>query len=327
MTQFTRLIILISCLSLIACNDALPEFKASSFHKYIDVGVIDADLSQGGQLTALLDINQNISIWNNDNHTLVSSIANTSFAQLQYHIVMSGNKNVLVSASKTGISIFSIETSKHIATWPIKGFSNDSQVTQIAVNYMADKVFVGLNEGTIVGIDLLAKTQSLHKMHDSSVTKLFIHPNGQSVFSAGNDGTAVHWHINTGQQIWARNFNQRITSFTHDNFSEKVFVSDALNNQQVINLNTDSTVSLDYLERMRFFRQALFVANGEKLLTASSKFQLSLWDSKTGQERAFGQVRSYNFGSMILDFASVGTHKVLSLSSDGVLEVWDLADY
>ena len=129
MTQLTRLIILISCISLIACNDALPEFKAISFHKYIDVGVVDADLSRDGQLTALLDINQNISIWNNDNHTLVNSIANTSFNQLQYHIVMSDDKKVLVSASKTRISIFSIETGKVIANWSIQGFSKDSQVT------------------------------------------------------------------------------------------------------------------------------------------------------------------------------------------------------
>ena len=323
MDYIPRLLLTLLCLSLIACSDELKEFKAQSFHKFVEVGVVDADLSKDAKITALLDINQNISIWDNQSHSQLVTFSNTFFNELQYHISLSDNQKYIASAGKKYITIFSIETEKVVASWPVKGFGEDIQITQILLNHAGNKIFIGLNEGSIISVDLKYNKRSIHKIHNTSVTKLMMHHNGQSIFSIGNDGIVAQWHVYSGEVLWSTGFDQRITSFAFDNTNEKVFISDALKSQKIINLTASkSHVSLDYIERFRFFRQAIFLSSGNKLLTASSKYQLSLWDTSTGNEIAFGQVRSYNFGSMILDFSMAINDNVYSISSDGVLEVW-----
>jgi len=327
MSYISRLLLVLSCIFLFSCTDKLKEIKASSFYKFSEVGVVDADLSEDGQLSALLDINQNVSIFNNTDQKKVIEYPNTHFQELQYHIVLSGDKAIIASAGKKYITLFSVNTGKVIAAWQVKGFSEDIQITKILLNYSGDSVYIGLNEGSIVNVDLKYNKRSLHKIHNSSVTKLAMHKNGQSIFSAANDGNLVQWHVYTGEVIFSTVLSQRITSFAHDSFNEKVFISDALKSQKIINLSSgESDTSLEYIERFRFFRQAVFLSNGNKLFTASSKFQLSLWNTQTGEEIGFGNVRSYNFGSMILDFAVNKNEDVYSISSDGVLEVWDNKD-
>jgi len=327
MSYISRLLLVLLSTFLFGCTDKLQEIKASSFYKFSEVGVVDADLSADGQLSALLDINQNVSIWNNTDQQKVIEYPNTHFQELQYHIVLSGDKKIIASAGKKYITLFSVNTGKVIAAWQVKGFSKDIQITKILLNYSGDSVYIGLNEGSIVNVDLKYNKRSLHKIHNSSVTKLVMHKNGQSIFSAANDGTVVQWHAYTGENIFSTELSQRITSFAHDSFNEKVFISDALKAQIIINLSSgESDTSLEYSERFRFFRQAIFLSNGSKLFTASSKFQLSLWDTRSGREIGFGNVRSYNFGSMILDFAVTKHQDVYSISSDGVLEVWDNKD-
>ncbi|PAJ75336.1 hypothetical protein CJF42_05690 [Pseudoalteromonas sp. NBT06-2] len=327
MNQLLRLNILISLIFILGCNDELKEIKASSFHKFIEVAVVDADLSDDAKISALLDINQKITIWENTSHQKIVDYQSSNFKELQYHIVLSGDKKVIASAGKKYITIFSIETGKVITSWPVKGFSEDIQITQVLLNYSGDNIYIGLNEGSIVNVDLKYNKRSLHKIHNSSVTKLTLHKNGQSIFSVGNDGNVVQWHSYTGEIIWLTVFSQRITSFTHDSLNEKVFVSDALKSQKIINLgSTQSDISLEYIERFRFFRQAIFLSSGSKLLTASSKFQLSLWDTQSGEEIGFGNIKSYNFGSMILDFAVSWNKDIYSISSDGVLEIWSKND-
>jgi WD40 repeat protein len=325
MNFILRLLVIIPLL--LACNNELKEIKAKSFHKFVEVGVVDADLSEDGQLSALLDINQNVSIFNNTNKQKVIEYPSSHFKELQYHIILSGDKSIIASAGKKYITLFSVKTGEVIAAWQVKGFSEDIQITKILLNYSGDSVYIGLNEGSIENVDLKYNKRSLHKIHNSSVTKLVLHKNGQSIFSAANDGNVVQWHAYTGEVIFSTELSQRITSFAHDSFNEKVFISDALKSQKIINLSSgESDTSLEYSERFRFFRQAIFLSNGNKLFTASSKFQLSLWNAQTGEEIGFGNVRSYNFGSMILDFAVTKHEDVYSISSDGVLEVWDNKD-
>ena len=327
MSYISRLLLVLLSTFLFGCTDELKDLKAVSFHKFVEVGVVDADLSEDGQLSALLDINQNISIFNNTNKQKMIEYPSSLFKELQYHIVLSGDKSIIASAGKKYITLLSINTGKVIATWQVKGFSEDIQITKILLNYSGDNVYIGLNEGSIVNVDLKYNKRSLHKIHNSSVTKLVMHNNGQSIFSAGNDGTVVQWHAYTGENIFSTELSQRITSLAHDSFNEKVFISDALKAQKIISLTSiESDSSLEYSERFRFFRQAIFLSNGSKLFTASSKFQLSLWDTQSGREIGFGNVRSYNFGSMILDFAVTKHEDVYSISSDGVLEVWNIKD-
>lgn len=327
MSYISRLLLVLLTTFIFGCTDKLKELKAVSFHKFVEVGVVEADLSEDSQLSALLDINQNISIFNNTNKQKMIEYPSSLFKELQYHIVLSGDKSIIASAGKKYITLLSINTEKVIATWEVKGFSEDIQITKILLNYSGDNVYIGLNEGSIVNVDLKYNKRSLHKIHNSSVTRLVMHKNGQSIFSAANDGTVVQWHAYTGEVIASAALIQRITSFAHDSFNERIFISDALKSQKIINLPSgESDTSLEYIERFRFFRQAIFLSNGSKLLTASSKFQLSLWDVQTGKEIGFGNVRSYNFGSMILDFAVTNNKDVYSITSDDVLEVWGNKD-
>ena len=55
MSYISHLLLVLLTTFIFGCTDKLKELKAVSFHKFVEVGVVDADLSEDGLLSALLD--------------------------------------------------------------------------------------------------------------------------------------------------------------------------------------------------------------------------------------------------------------------------------
>jgi len=310
-------------LSIAACSEVKPTLIASSSVNLSDTALVSADLGDDGTLSVMLDVNHRLSVWNNTNKTLLREWQASDFVEKPYYVSLANNKQRIAVAGKHHIAILSVDSGVVIASWRVRGFDEHAKVSQILLSHLGDKVFIGLNEGSIVVVDIKREQRSLFNVHDTTVNQLILTNNQQSILSASFDGKAAQWLVSTGEIIWQSQQRHRVTSLAFGEFNDRIFVSDALDSQQIFDVNKSSNIaSLKYFQRNRFFRKALFINKDSKLVTSSSKYQLSLWDVNSGVELKTGNIRAYNFGSTVLDFARNSQGTVLSLSSDGVLEQW-----
>jgi len=325
---------LIICLLSTGCSDPRATLTGQVIKRYSDVPVIDADLSINGDISAIMDINQKLAIWNNETQQLVNAWSAKHFNQVQYHVVLSGDNQVVATAGKNWLSLFSTSTGEKLASWQVSGFDPEATISQLLLDDSGNKIFIGLTEGSVVVVDLAKSQRSQFQLHDGVINKLLLADRGEAVLSGSFDGMVSFWQIDTGESLWQKQQKFRVTGLALDGLKQQVFISDALNSQQILNFSLDqeasqsssqTPVQLDYLQRFRTFRAAIFLSDGRRLVTASSKYQIYLWDVKSGQELAQGNIRSFSMGSTVLDFARDHQGNVISLSSDGVLQRWSIA--
>ena len=314
--------------SIVACNKVEPTLVASEYVNLSDTALVSADLGDDGTLSAMLDVNHRLSVWNNINKSLIREWQASDFVEKPYYVSLANNKQRIAVAGKHHIAILSVESGDVIASWRVRGFDEHAKVSQILLSHLGDKVFIGLNEGSIAVVDIKREQRSLFNVHNTTVNQLILTNNQQSILSASFDGKAAQWLVDTGEITWQSQQRHRVTSLAFGALNDHVFVSDALDSQQIFDVNkTSSIASLKYLQRNRFFRKSLFINKDSKLVTSSSKYQLSLWDVNSGVELKTGNIRAYNFGSTVLDLARNTQGTVLSLSSDGVLEQWQAKQF
>jgi WD40 repeat protein len=296
---------------------------SSSHHQFLQSAVIDADISEDGKYSLILDVNNIISLWDNDNFSLIKQWESTEFSEQQYHVLFSRNNQWLAVAGKNHITLLSVKGSHKKISWKVNGFFPDAQISQVMLTSTAKKVIIGLTEGSVIVADIANETRSQFNLHEGPVTQLAFSDNEKNLVSASLDGQVIKWNISTGKVNWDVKQPFRITSLAFDDLSQHLFISDALKNQRFFTLDKKIALSsLNYFERNRYFREAIFLNRSKKLLTSSSKYQISLWDVETGDEISQGEIRSYNFGSTVLDFAVNANNDILTLSSDGSLEFW-----
>lgn len=317
------LLIVILCSHLIVGCEKPTKLIAASYHQFIELAIIDADISENGKYSLLLDVNNSVKLFNNGNFSLIKQWNNEAFTQQQYIVALSKNNQWVVAAGKHSITFLPVKDSQNKITWQVNGFSKDAQISKILLNSMGNKVIIGLTEGSVIVVDITNKLRSQFLLHEGPVTQLKFSDNEQNLISASLDGQVNKWQLSTGKVMWSDTLPFRITSLAFDDLSQNLFISDALNNQRFISIDKNKEISsLSYFERNRYFREAIFLSGTKKLLTSSSKYQISLWDVISGNEIGQGEIRAVNFGSTVLDFALNENNDVLTLSSDAVIEVW-----
>ncbi|MDO6447472.1 WD40 repeat domain-containing protein [Colwellia sp. 1_MG-2023] len=320
-TLFILYILLLSFL-FIGCEK--PDvLRAHGQHQLTSSALVDADISSDGKYSVILDVKNTVSLWQNSTYSHIKQWPSTMFTHQQYYVMLANNHQWLVVAGKHSVTLISVNGNLKPLTWRVKGFDPDAEISQILINSMGTKVIIGLTEGSIVVVDISNSLKSQFALHDGPVNHLNFSDNEQKLVSASLDGQVIKWDLASGKVIWSNEQPFRITSLAFDDLSQRLFVSDALNNQTFFSINKGQEISsLSYFERNRYFREALFLSSAKKLLTSSSKYQISLWDVMSGKEISQGEIKAYNFGSTVLDFAVNENDDVLTLSSDAVLELW-----
>ncbi|WP_299795489.1 WD40 repeat domain-containing protein [uncultured Shewanella sp.] len=320
-----KLALLCACmmLTLTACSDPATDKTSLSTDRLTRDRVVAAQISADGTTSALLTRNHRLSVWDNQSKSLLNEWNESDLIEELYHISMSGDKRLLGTAGKHRVSIYDIHTGKLTVTWQVKGFDPEATITSLHLSHTGNEVLIGLNEGSVFTVDLVNGQISMFLLHDGPVTRVKYAAQNQQVMSASHDGNLLFWATTTGTVIqeYAKRF--RITSVSYDEANRKLFIADALDNQFIADSLTAQTLTkLDYLERYRYFRQALFVDRGKMLITSSSKQELASWDARTGAELARWDITAFSAGTTVLSMAVDISNTLWSLSSDGALESW-----
>ncbi len=317
---------LIASILISACSRDIPQLKALKSFQFLATSLLEADISDDASILALLSVDT-ISVWSIETRELIQRWELETLKGHQYFVSLSKNKQFVASADKNKVTIFDLRTKEIKSTWNINGFSSLSKITSLKLNDDGKKIFIGLNEGTIVQIDLNNNTKSLFKMHSSNVSFLELAENGKYVLSASVDGSVILFNTSTGNKLSSVQANTRITSLVLDYQSSQFFYSDALNKHQVIDLKNSTVISsLNYFERFKYFRKGIFINEGKKLFNSTPKNQLAIWDIKTGKQVQKGNIKSLSFGSTVLDVALKENNDVLTISSDGIIETWHISE-
>ena len=308
---------------LTACSEPVASLKSESLHRYSQVRLIAAQLSNDASVSVLLTRDQRISVWDNRKKEQLNSWTEYDLIEPSYLVALSGDNRLLGTAGKQQVTLFDIATGKLTVTWQISGFKSGASITSLSLNHTGSRVLIGLNEGTIIDADLSSDTISMFHLHSGPVTSVHYAAHNEQILSASHDGNVLLWASSSGKIIKEFNRDFRVTSLAFDDSNRRLFYADTVDNNSIIDTSNAQTLSkLDYLERYRYFRQALFVKRGKILITASSKQAITSWDVTSGEELNSWKINAFSAGTTVLSMAEDSTGTLWTLSSDGALEEW-----
>ncbi len=310
--------------SLLACSQA-PTQQPLSTQRLVAESIIDGQLASDATLAVTLGRSRTLSLWALPSHQLLHQWDEQDFEDPVYLTALSGDHRWLLTAGKRQLTLINVSSGEQILSWRAQGFDASATISRIALNHTGNAILIGMNEGSVIVVNRSSQKLSMFKLHNAEVNHIEFTTQSDKALSAGNDGHAVLWQTLDGQVIRDFSLPQRITSISFDAANHRLFIADALDNNQVVDPQTQQQVSrLNYLERYRYFRQALFVDQGQGLITATSKQAVTRWDVNTGEALKHWNITAYNLGSTVMAMTQVSSDELVTLSSDGTVEHWAL---
>jgi WD40 repeat protein len=114
-----------------------------------------------------------------------------------------------------------------------------------------------------------------------------------------------------------------------DDQGRYAFTADSKRDARIWDLVTGKEVSnLQYSARQRIFTTAVFSDDGHYLLTGSPSRRINRWDVKTGKElnewRVSAREGSRPASAVVHAVGFIGDNEIISESSNGLLEKWEI---
>jgi WD40 repeat protein len=327
-TRWTIIAFLFCILKLCSgCSNEKEQLMvAKSSYRFNEGTVLAVDLSKNGTISAILTADQQISVWHNRTHHLIAQWNKQQLEEEVFHLALSGDRRLLAVGGHWTVTLLNIEDSTVVTSWDVQGFTHSATVSALDVDESANRVLVGMSDGAVLSVNLKSGNALKLDNHTARVTRLGYDASGQYAFSGAIDKKLARWHTGTGELVWQHEFRSRVTTLAFDPAAAKLFVSDALTSHWIVDSASGEKITeLNYFERFRYFRQAMFVQQSNYLITSSPKQTMTLWDSASGDELKSWNIAAYTANTTVLAMAKPDnkTSELLTLSADAVLQVWD----
>lgn len=323
--KLVYVLFLITTLSFLqSCKKPPAELTATLRHQYTETPIIASLLTSDSRHAIILDAKQQLTIWDNDSLNVIRQWSPESLPENSQYLAYSASKERLLVASDKIISVWNYLTGTLVGTLDLTPHLGDAEIESLLFTNNTSKFVIGTSSGSIIFADIGNNTFRQNQAHSGEVRLLRLSKNGQTLYSGGNDGKVVQWDLFNLKVKESIETPFRITSLVLSSESNKVFVSDALDEQFVWDPTQNRVVfELDYWQQYRWFRHGIFINNNEYLLTSSPKTELFLWDLVNNQEILYWYAESHSMGSTVSDMALTPDNQLLTLTSDGVLQKWD----
>lgn len=322
-----RLVFMWLFILMTSCSSPESELTAIKQHRLIEEFVIAADLSHDGALSVIVTDSLSIHVW--DNNTL-ESIATWDANLLDVaplFVDISADKKQLLVSGENQVVLLDIKQNSEIGRWPIRGVVSDYKITAARYFQEIGMFALGMNDGAVVIADLNAGVFKKAAIHASTVTHLTLDESEQYLLSGGHDGLVAKLLRDDLSVINTQEFDHRISSLVVDERTNKAFISDTLDSQVVIDIYTFNELSsLSYSKRWRWFKDALFVKNGQFLITSSPKTGVFMWDANKGKQVAFWDAKVYSLASQVMAMAINNDGQLITLTNDAVIETWQYSE-
>jgi WD40 repeat protein len=236
---------------------------------------------------------------------------------------LSANAAYAATLTNQSLGLWSLDTGESVGWWSLPA---SGQTVAVANTGQA---LVGLVDGSV--LSLAHDRQSLIKFlgHTEKVTSVSVSADGQYALSGGNDAQVILWHAHTGQPIQRWQLASRVTKVLLNDDASISFASDIMGNASLWHSQSGKLKThLDIKRRQMTFSAARFIDQDKYLLTGTPSKEMFLWHSQSGKKIARRQVQvtkdNQNRGAVVYSVARQSPRRLVSISSQGLLESWDL---
>ncbi|WP_434940056.1 WD40 repeat domain-containing protein [Shewanella sp. HL-SH8] len=315
-----RVLLLIFCsISLIACqpkaDNTVVLTSDASYH---------ATLSKDGQYALISTANNGVQFWSlADKAIKYQWVHGASNSSNVFDTAISTNNAYAATLSSDSVAIWNIDNGHSVGWWTLPAYA---QSVAIANNGHA---LIGLADGSVMSLQ--PDNQGLIQFlgHQEKVNSVSISDDGLVALSGGNDGQILLWQAQTGQPLQQWQLDSRITKVLLSGDGTLSFAGDITGNAAIWQSNSGKKISALLIERRQMnVSSARFVNQNTQLLTGTPSKEIFLWQVNSGERQQRWQVEvtknSQNRGAVVYSVTQPSTGKVMSVSSQGLLEAWDL---
>ena len=321
----SQLIVLaISLLLILSCKQQAPSLTASSRWHINQNVLVDGKLSAKGNYSALLFSDNTLELWNNEVRKKVAHWHEQKLIPDTERLDLSASAEYILTASDKAVQVWHVEADESLGSLDLSKHLGDAGITQIRFWSPPYTFIVGTSSGQLIFADITNNTYRVNHTHTGEVVKLELTENKDVLFSGGNDGQVIKWDLLNYQPLTTKTLPYRITSLAIAKISY-VFISDALKQHILWNSERDKVVGqLEHWQRFKWFREAIFDPKLRWLVTTSPKTDVFIWDLSDMTVSKTWSVEAQSLGSTVEDLVFIAPSILRTLSSDGVLQDWDL---
>lgn len=300
-----------------------PVLEPLSVHRFTEKVVLSTALSDNADTVAILTDDRQVDVWDNQTKQLRHSWKKADFGEEVNHIALSGDGRKLAVAGHWTVTMLDAEQGLEINNWDVQGFNAGATVEKLDLNGKGEQVLIGMTDGAVLSVNLSSGKALKLDHHDNQITVLSYSVDNLWAFSGASDKNFAKWRVDSGEVAFELDFRSRVTAMAYDGKSDKLFVSDALTDHWIVDASSGKrNAKLKYFERFRYFRQALFVEQGQYLVTGSPKEVLTMWRADNGKELASWPIQRYTAEASVWNMAVNDKGELVTLTSDGAVQNW-----
>lgn len=234
---------------------------------------------------------------------------------------ISPNGLFAASLSRDSVALWTITDGKSLGWWSLPASGESVAVADTGA------LLIGLNDGTVMSLNA-AKTALIKFLgHKERVNSVALSADGRIALTGSNDMQAILWQAQTGQPLHTWTLSSRITKVALNDSGSLSFTNGSTNEAKIWDNNSGKLLNqLEIKRRQMNFSAVRFINQDSQLLTGTPAREVILWQRDTGKQIGKWQValtqNSQNRGAVVYSVAIRDTNKVVSISSQGLVETW-----
>jgi hypothetical protein len=311
--------------SLLGCS--IPESTPVRAVQQAEQGAYAAAISSDMSLSVVSSTFNGVNVWDlaNDSADYQWSHQGEGTNVVASIYIAYDNSYVLTS-DREAFALWNLETGDPEGFWRI----DESTIRDIAVSNQGRGILVGRGNGKVMFFEPQSGRRLEFLGHQEKINSIDLSPNGHFALTGGNDYVAYLWDTRTAQVVHRFSHPSRVTKVELDDEGRYAFTADSKKQARIWDLQTGEFVSeLIYQERQKIFSAARFSKDGKYLLTGSPSRRLILWDVATGRQlkewRVAARESSKPPSAVVYAVGFLSDSQVMSISSSGLAEVWQIA--
>ncbi len=285
-------------------------------------------LSRDGRFALIYSQEHQLVLWDlNSREQLAELGAQDPQQNTVSRIRISDNGQFAVTASQINFAVWNLAWSQAKGLWSI----SDGLIRDIDISSDGQQVLLGLSNGKAIYVDLVSGRRMEFLAHQEKVNTVSLSANGRYALTGGNDYKAYLWDTQTGQVIRIYEHEQRVVRVALQRDGKLAFTSDGGNQARIWDISSGKEVSqLSSFSRQLIFSTARFSDNGDKLVTGTPSSKIAVWDTQTGKKldefEATPTKDTRPPRAVVYDAAFDGKNRVISATSAGLAEAWNLSE-
>ncbi|ACA85260.1 WD40 repeat domain-containing protein [Shewanella woodyi] len=281
----------------------------------------DASLSSQGDLALVSTANNGLQLWDLHKQTQLFTWRHGEAGASVFDTAISENQAYAASLSRDSVGLWRISDGHSLGWWSLP---SSGQSVDVANN---GALLIGLNDGSVMSLRPNSRTLIKFLGHSEKVNSVSLSSDGGLALTGSNDKHAILWNPSSGQPIQDWQLDNRVIKVKLNASGNYAFIGDSTKVAQIMDNATGEVISqLNIHRRKMNFSAARFSSDDRQLITGTPARELIVWQVKTGEKLAKWQVQRTKHaqikGAVVYSVANKDPDRIISISSNGLVETW-----